>query len=198
MRTLLSLMIFSLLLLSACSAAPTAATATPADASSTAVAATLSTMVSATLSAAQVEAPAVANAPEPTLPPATPTAVPASNQPAGQDLTRSDAQGAVEVDVTPNNLTNPGETIEFEVGLNTHSVNLTMDLAKLATLETDTGLSASAVAWDGGSGGHHVSGNLSFPTQVNGKSLLTGAKVLTLVIKNVAAPERIFSWNLQP
>jgi len=149
---------------------------------------------------------------EPSQPPATSTpiiielqptttatlATSLDNQPAAADKTRVDDQGAVVVEVSPGNLLNPGDTIDFEVALNTHSVNLSMDLAKLATLKTDTGLTASPLSWDGMAGGHHVSGSLTFPTQVDGKNLLAGARVLTLAIRNVDAPERTFTWDIIP
>ncbi len=199
MRYLLSLLVLLALLLSSCSVIkaidPAVPTATnPAPATET---------VAPTEPAASTEAAASTTIPEPSATPAQPLSAPtdsatAGNPPAGQDLARTDGQGAVEVEVTPNNLTNPGETLDFAVGLNTHSVNLNMDLATLATLKTDTELSVNASSWNGESGGHHVSGSLTFPAKVDGKSLLEGAKVLTLVIKNVDAPERTFSWNLQP
>ncbi len=48
----------------------------------------------------------------------------------------------------------------------------------------------------GASGGHHVSGVLSFPTVADGVTLLEGASHLTLTIHNVDAPERSFTWSL--
>jgi hypothetical protein len=47
----------------------------------------------------------------------------------GNELTRLDEQGMVTVEVTPLNLGMPGETLVFEVSMNTHSVDLSMDLA---------------------------------------------------------------------
>jgi hypothetical protein len=108
-----------------------------------------------------------------------------------------DEQGFVEVAITPLNLNAPDETLDFSVGLNTHSVDLSMDLASLATLEADTGLGVWAVLWDAPSGGHHVSGVLSFPTLVDGEQLLEGASHLTLKIQDVDAPERNFTWRLR-
>jgi hypothetical protein len=112
------------------------------------------------------------------------------------DLARLDNQGAVEVSVTPINLDNPEETLIFEVTLNTHSVDLSMDLATLATLSTDTGKSVQAATWDAPRGGHHVEGKLSFPASVDGQPLLEGAKTLTLIIKDLDAPERVLIWEL--
>lgn len=74
-----------------------------------------------------------------------PTAAPVSNAlPASADntasveLTRTDEQGAVVIEVTPLNLDSATDTLEFDVSMNTHSVDLSMDLAQLATLTTDT------------------------------------------------------------
>ena len=124
---------------------------------------------------------------------AQPSQEPASNP--SSDLTRTDEQGAVVVAVQPLNLESADQTLDFEVNLNTHSVDLSMDLAGLATLTTNTGITASAVAWDAPQGGHHVSGKLSFPASVNGTSLLENTTELTLTIRDVAVPERIFQWE---
>ena len=81
----------------------------------------------------------------------------------------SDGQGAVTVIVTPLDLNSSQDTLRFEVALETHSIDLSMDLATLATLSTDTGESVNASMWDAPRGGHHVSGTLSFPANVDGK-----------------------------
>ncbi len=107
-----------------------------------------------------------------------------------------DDQGAVEVAVTPLNLNAPSGSLNFNVGLNTHSVDLSMDLAPLTTLEADNGMGVQAVLWEAPRGGHHVSGVLSFPIASDGKSLLEGASYLTLRIHDVDAPERTFTWSL--
>lgn len=98
--------------------------------------------------------------------------------------------------VTPVNLVDPGETLDFDVVLDTHSVDLSMDLAPLTTLTTDNGRLVPPSQWDAPSGGHHLSGKLIFPATVDGQPVLEGAKKLTLTIKNLDAPERIFSWDL--
>lgn len=132
------------------------------------------------------------------LPPASTTLLPAQSSPpvSNADLSRSDAQGAVMVVVNPVNLDHPGQTVDFEVSLNTHSVDLSMNLASLATLTTNTGLTAQATTWTGPGGGHHVSGTLSFPATVNGVPLLQNAAELTLTVRNVDVPERTFKWQL--
>jgi len=126
--------------------------------------------------------------PQPTLSP---------KQSTVDDMTRTDVQGAITIEVIPQNLSNPGDTLIFEIGMNTHSVDLSMDLASLATLTTDNGRTVQATLWDAPRGGHHVSGTLSFPANVDGGPVLNGAKQLTLTVKDVDAPQRVFTWDLQ-
>ena len=125
-----------------------------------------------------------------------PSSVPAESTPLA-DLTRSDEQGAVTVNVTPLNLQNPSDQLEFDVALETHSIDLSMDLATLTTLTTDKGITIQATLWDAPRGGHHVVGKLIFPATKEGTPLLEGANKLTLTISNVDAPSRIFEWELK-
>lgn len=115
------------------------------------------------------------------------------------DLKRTDGQGMVTVEVTPLNLDKAADTVtlDFDVAMNTHSVDLSMDLAQLATLTTDTGVSVKAAKWEATPGGHHVSGKLIFPATQDGKGILEGATKLTLTIVNVDAPSRVFEWQLK-
>jgi hypothetical protein len=115
----------------------------------------------------------------------------------GNELTRLDEQGMVTVEVTPLNLGMPGDTLVFEVSMNTHSVDLSMDLATLATLTTDTGQALQASFWEAPRGGHHVSGNLIFPAAINGLPVLDGATKISLEIRDVDASLRTFEWTLQ-
>jgi hypothetical protein len=79
------------------------------------------------------------------------------SDPASPDVTRTDTQGAVVFEVTPLNLSVSAGTLEFEVVMNTHSVDLGWDLAEQAVLSTDTGLEAQAASWPVGNG-HHYGG----------------------------------------
>ena len=112
-----------------------------------------------------------------------------------EEVPRIDEQGAVEIAITPLNLNDPGQTLDFQVAMNTHSVDLSMDLATLATLETDTGHVVEAALWDAPRGGHHVQGTLSFPANLDGKLLMDGGTRLTLTIRDIDAPERVFVWE---
>ena len=121
------------------------------------------------------------------------------NQPESQfwveEVPRVDEQGAVVVEITPLNLSNPGSTLDFLVSLDTHSVDLSMDLAAMATLVTDTGYTLQATEWNAPVGGHHVSGKLLFPAAVDGTPLLNGVKKLTITLVDVDVPERTFVWE---
>lgn len=132
--------------------------------------------------------------------PAPASPMPASG-PSGARLTQVNTEGAVSIKVTPINLEGSGGTLEFEVALNTHSVDLSFDLAALAVLRNDRGDEVAGAAWDGGRGGHHLSGRLSFPTRDGRGNPLVAAdtRYIKLLIRDVAGvPERVFRWELKP
>ena len=125
-----------------------------------------------------------------------PTGTTATPGEATEGQTRVDDQGAVIFAITPLNLDSPDETLDFEVVMETHSVDLAWDLATRSTLQTDTGIEVQAMTWPVGSG-HHYSATLLFPaTTASGESILDGVKVLTLVIRDTDVPERLFLWDL--
>jgi hypothetical protein len=102
----------------------------------------------------------------------------------------------VEFAVTPLNLPSPGETLDFDISLNTHSVDLSWNLAAQSVLTTDTGLEARGLSWPVG-GGHHYEGTLTFPAKAaDGKPLLDGVTKLTLTIRDADAASRMFEWEL--
>ncbi len=130
-----------------------------------------------------------------------PTATAASPGPAAavdSAATRSDNQGAITIEITPIDLAASGDTLGFIVVLDTHSIDLSMDLAAAAALTTDTGRSVNALSWDAPKGGHHVAGTLTFPASVDGTGVLSGASMLTLTITGLDAPTRTFTWDLSP
>jgi len=116
----------------------------------------------------------------------------------GELSAQTDSQGAVAVTIMPKlgQASDGSNTLVFEVSLETHSVDLSMDLAQLATLQTDTGITVQAVLWDAPRGGHHVGGTLQFPSKSNGQYVLEGAKSFKIILKNVDAAERKFTWQL--
>jgi hypothetical protein len=130
-----------------------------------------------------------------TLPiPSTP--VNGSASPSVPYTAQTDKQGAVTFEVTPSNLAASSATLDFNVSMNTHSVNLGWNLAAQSTLATDTGRQVQGQSWPVGSG-HHYAGTLSFPAQTaDGASLLEGAKRLTLTISGTDVAQRAFVWDL--
>ena len=119
------------------------------------------------------------------------------DSPEFDSATRMDDQGAIIFEVTPLDLNQTAESLEFSIVLTTHSIDLSMDLAATATLSTDTGVNVNSTLWDAPRGGHHVEGKLIFPATQDGKSILDGATKLSLTITNVDAPTRIFEWELK-
>jgi hypothetical protein len=97
------------------------------------------------------------------------------------------------VTVTPKNLAQY-QAAEFDVSLNTHSVDLSQDLTAVAELSDDQGHRYLPSRWEGTPpGSHHRKGTLIFP------NLQTPVKSVTLIIHDVAqVPERTFSWQVKP
>ena len=155
----------------------------------------------AQVSAAATVAPTRSSAAaQPTAAPTqAPLATPAQAPAVMGDLTQSAEAGAVTVEITPLNLADQGApTLDFKVVMNTHSVELGVDLTKLAMLKAG-GAEVAATTWQApAGGGHHVEGTLRFPAKTaDGKSLLTGAPGFSIAIRNLAGvPERAFTWKL--
>jgi hypothetical protein len=148
---------------------------------------------------AQAREPSAAAGPAAPGAPTTPAVIQAGIDPfaSGNGLTRIDDQGAIVVEVTSVNPDAAATQLEFTVVLNTHSIDLSMDLAPLATITTDTGLSLDAQLWDAPLGGHHTSGRLVFPLGQEALPLLNEASRLTLTIINLDARSRVFEWELK-
>ena len=99
----------------------------------------------------------------------------------------------VTVAVTPLNLGDKSAaTLDFDIALNTHSVDLGYDLTQIATLSSDAGEKVQPTKWNGpAGGGHHRKGILSFP------QLKNRGRTLTLTVRGIAdVPERTFTWKV--
>ena len=105
---------------------------------------------------------------------------------------QSNSEQAVTVLVTPLNLPEGGETLDFEVAFNTHSVDLSFDPAAISVLRDDQGREYAAIAWEGSEpGGHHRSGVLKFTVPENVPAFVE------VVIRGVAGvQERVFHWDV--
>ncbi len=104
---------------------------------------------------------------------------------------QSNSGGSVTVDVKPAAL-RVGEPVAFDIAMNTHSVDLGDDMTKIAILRDDASREYNPVAWEGpGGGGHHRSGTLKFAPLV-GKPKYIELVIKGLA----KVPERVFRWEL--
>lgn len=113
---------------------------------------------------------------------------------AGDALTRTSDERSVKVQVTPLNLSRAAETLDFRVVLETHSVDLSDDLAKVTVLRNDRGSTWRPASWKGPRGGHHVEGLLRF---AGAREILKPTPAyLELQMEGVAGvPLRTFRWD---
>ena len=102
---------------------------------------------------------------------------------------QSSDRGEVSIEVTPVVL-EPGREVKFNVVFNTHSVELNYDLLRASSLNYDKDNKSIPISWSGGSGGHHLNGELVFPN-ISGK-----AKSIELTIVNISGFDRRFRWNI--
>lgn len=106
--------------------------------------------------------------------------------------TKTDAQGPVTVEVTPQIFPEDRQW-KFEMVLDTHSVELDQDPLQVVVLIDDQGNTFKPISWDGpGPGGHHREGILIF------EAIIPVPKYIELKIQNVGnIPERSLKWNIQ-
>lgn len=83
------------------------------------------------------------------------------------------------------------QPLQFKISLNTHQGDLDFDLTKQTVLIDDQGQEYQPLEWQGGRGGHHLSGILVFPAASSKTNSLT-LKIFD--VYNV--PEREFWWEL--
>lgn len=102
-----------------------------------------------------------------------------------------DTQGSVTVTITPTELSSNVSEWKFDVGLNTHTLELDQDITKVSVLVDDKGNEYKPIRWEGSvSGGHHREGILVF------KAISPMPKSVELKIVNVGALIRSFVWNI--
>ncbi len=107
--------------------------------------------------------------------------------------TRTDEQANVTVVVTPLNLSSQSTEWKFDIGMNTHSVELDQDPVQIVTLVDDKGNVYKPLSWEGaGPGGHHREGVLIF------NAIQPMPQTVELKIKDIGGiPERSFKWGLK-
>ena len=92
--------------------------------------------------------------------------------------------GAVMLEITPL------DARTYEISLNTHSVELDFDLAKIISLEDNLGNAYEADSWSGESGGHHLTGLLIFPP------ISSEARSVKMVVRGIENEVLDFEWTL--
>lgn len=105
-----------------------------------------------------------------------------SNAPA--NLSESQAKTEAGVTVTARYL---GD-YSFQIRMDTHSSSLDYKMANISYIRDSRGNIIKPQSWDGGIGGHHLSGTLKFPK-------FDDSAGFELVIENVTGvKERVFKW----
>ncbi len=133
-----------------------------------------------------VPAPAVAPAASAQTTAAAPSQPAVAPPAAAAALTRTDDQAEVTVSVTPRSI--DATAARFDVKIDTHSVDFNVDFATASELKAD-GRTVGPATWNGGSSGHHLEGELTFP------SFPPETKNLVLTISGVGGVVRTFSWT---
>ncbi|MFA6076574.1 MAG: hypothetical protein WC735_00690 [Candidatus Paceibacterota bacterium] len=104
--------------------------------------------------------------------------------------TKTEEQANVTVVVTPIDLSPNSKEWKFDVGMNTHSVELNQDMTKIAVLVDDQGKEYKPLSWDGPVGGHHREGVLIF------NQITPAPKSVELKISSIGDVVRSFTWQL--
>jgi len=119
---------------------------------------------------------------------------PITNQKAEQANTsqrwvqKIDEQSEATVVVTPIDILSQSKEWKFDIGMNTHSVELDQDMIKVAVLVDDYGKEYKPIAWEGPTGGHHREGVLKF------NQITPVPKSIKLKISGIGDVVRSFTW----
>ena len=97
--------------------------------------------------------------------------------------------GRVEVTVTPKQISH-SKLVVFDLSFSNHAIDLSYDFREIIKLTDNLGNSYKAVSWDGGSGGHHVNGEISFGV------LKKGVKNVALKLEGVDGVTETFKFNI--
>lgn len=124
--------------------------------------------------------------------------VPVANQ-ANQQVTtkqtwetKTEEQADVTLVVTPLDLSPNSKEWKFDVGMNTHSVELDQDMIKITILVDGQGKEYKPIRWEGAeAGGHHREGVLIF------NQITPIPKSVELKISSIGDVVRSFVWQLE-
>ena len=103
-----------------------------------------------------------------------------------------DEQSEVTVIVTPIDILSQSKEWKFDVGINTHSVELDQDMIKVAVLVDDNGEEYKPLRWEGAeAGGHHREGVLIW------SAIEPMPQSVEIKVKDIGGIlERSFKWDL--
>lgn len=104
--------------------------------------------------------------------------------------TKTEEQASVTLVVTPIDLSQNSKEWKFDVGMNTHSVELDQDMGKVTVLVDDQGKEYKPISWEGPAGGHHREGVLTF------NQVTPIPKSIMLKISGIGNVVRTFTWQL--
>jgi len=104
---------------------------------------------------------------------------------------KTDDQASVNVVVTPVNLSRQSTEWEFDIVMDTHSVELNQDMTQNALLIGDDNKEYRPIKWNGPVGGHHREGTLTF------NPIMPAPKSITLKITGIGNVVRSFSWQFK-
>ncbi|OYV27146.1 MAG: hypothetical protein B7W98_02380, partial [Parcubacteria group bacterium 20-58-5] len=103
--------------------------------------------------------------------------------------TKTDDQVNVTVVVTPLDLLPQSAQWKFDIGMNTHSVELDQDMMKSVILIDDQGKEYKPINWEGPVGGHHREGVLTF------NRITPTPKSIELKVSGIGDVIRSFTWQ---
>lgn len=105
--------------------------------------------------------------------------------------TKTDEQNSVTVTITPANISPQAGEWQFNVLIDTHSVELDQDMVKISVLIDDQGKEYKPLRWEGAEpGGHHREGMLVF------KQITPNPKSLGVKISGIGNVDRSFVWRI--
>lgn len=97
--------------------------------------------------------------------------------------------GRVDVVVTPKQVST-SKPVVFELSLNNHAINLDYNFRDIVKLTDIKGNTYKAISWTGGSGGHHVDGEISF------EPLKKNARNINLSLQGIDGVTDSFSFSI--
>lgn len=106
---------------------------------------------------------------------------------------QTNSEENVTVQITPLNISKTSNFWEFEISMQTHSVELNQDLVKNSVMIDNNGKRYYPVAWEGDPpSGHHRKGILKF------EAISPIPKSIMLKINQIGdVQERVFKWDLK-